>query len=70
MISYHDRYYLSYILVYYIFYANYDNLDQVITGLETSQSEEYLNQVSQCEIEPGIPIEETLPQNFTPLSLN
>ena len=48
----------------------YHNFDQTIMGLETSQSEEYLNRGSQCDMEPGAPIEETLPQNFTPLSLN
>ena len=47
------------------------NFDQTIMALEASQSEECLNRAAQFEMaEPGAPIEETLPQNFTPLSLN
>ena len=49
---------------------NYDNFDQTIMALEASQSEDFLNRVAQCEMEPGPPIEEISPQNFTPLSLN
>ena len=49
---------------------NYDDFDQTVMALEASQSEDFLNWVAQCEIEPGMPIEEISPQNFTPLSLN
>ena len=49
---------------------DYDNFDQTIMAIEASQSEDFLNRAAQCEMEPGPPIEEISPQNFTPLSLN
>ena len=43
---------------------NYDNFDQTMVALEASQSEDFLNRVAHCEMEPGITIEEISPQNL------
>ena len=32
---------------------NYDKFDQTIMASEASQSEDFLNRVAQCEMEPG-----------------
>ena len=50
--------------------ANYDNFDQTIMGIDTAQDDVLLNRESQHMIEPGIPIMESILQDFTPLSLN
>ena len=39
-------------------------------GLDTAQNNVLLNRESQHKIEPGIPIVESILQDFTPLSLN
>ena len=46
------------------------NFDQTIMALGAFQSEDFLDRVAKCEMEPGPPIEEISPQNFTPLSIN
>ena len=35
-----------------------------MVALEASQSEDFLNRVAHCEMEPGITIEEISPQNL------